>query len=75
MAAGSLSTVLHHLRHLAGTPGAAEPTDAQLLERFRQSRDEAAFAQFAVLFFWEGRRPARPRLLRGGCFRPCSSPD
>src|SRR5713226_3820019 len=42
MAAASLGTVLHHLRRLAGMPGAAEPTDARLLERFRRDRDEAA---------------------------------
>jgi RNA polymerase sigma factor (sigma-70 family) len=43
MAAGSLGTVLHHLRRLAGAP-VAEPSDAQLLGRFARDRDEAAFA-------------------------------
>jgi RNA polymerase sigma factor (sigma-70 family) len=44
MATASLDSVLHHLRRLAGTPRSGEPTDAQLLQRFAQKRDEAAFA-------------------------------
>src|SRR5262249_9668875 len=44
MATASLGSVLHHLRRLAGTPRAGEPTDAQLLQRFARQRDEAAFA-------------------------------
>src|SRR5260370_9163180 len=44
MATASLGSFLHHLRRLAGTPHAGEPTDAQLLQRFAQQRDEAAFA-------------------------------
>jgi DNA-directed RNA polymerase specialized sigma24 family protein len=44
MATASLGSVLHHLRRLAGTPGAAAPSDAQLLKRFAHCRDEAAFA-------------------------------
>ena len=36
--------VLQHIRRLAGVPHAAQPSDAQLLERFTARRDEAAFA-------------------------------
>ncbi len=36
--------VLQHLRRLAGPPPAAQPADAQLVERFTARRDEAAFA-------------------------------
>jgi RNA polymerase sigma factor (sigma-70 family) len=36
--------VLQHVRRLAGLPRAAQPPDAQLLERFTAQRDEAAFA-------------------------------
>jgi RNA polymerase sigma factor (sigma-70 family) len=43
MATGQLSTVLRHLHRLAGATGAAEASDAQLLERFAARRDEAAF--------------------------------
>jgi RNA polymerase sigma factor (sigma-70 family) len=42
MATGQLSTVLRHLHRLAGATGAAEASDAQLLERFAARRDEAA---------------------------------
>jgi RNA polymerase sigma factor (sigma-70 family) len=35
--------VLHHLRRLAGSPPAAQPPDAHLLERFTEHHDEAAF--------------------------------
>jgi RNA polymerase sigma factor (sigma-70 family) len=44
MAAGSLGSVLRHLRRLAGAPGTADPSDVQLLERFARNRDETAFA-------------------------------
>jgi RNA polymerase sigma factor (sigma-70 family) len=44
MAAGSLGSLLHHLRRMAGTARAAHPSDGQLLERFARDRDEAAFA-------------------------------
>jgi RNA polymerase sigma factor (sigma-70 family) len=38
------SLVLQHIRRLAGMPRAAQPPDAQLLQRFTAQRDEAAFA-------------------------------
>ncbi|MBL8798998.1 MAG: sigma-70 family RNA polymerase sigma factor, partial [Planctomycetia bacterium] len=44
MAYGQLGTVLQHLRRLLGAQEGADLTDAQLLARFRDSRDEAAFA-------------------------------
>jgi RNA polymerase sigma factor (sigma-70 family) len=44
MAAGPLSTVLHHLRGMLRVPP-AEPGDGRLLERFAQDRDEEAFAE------------------------------
>ncbi|MBY0522249.1 MAG: sigma-70 family RNA polymerase sigma factor [Gemmataceae bacterium] len=44
MADGQLGLVLRHIRRLIGTEGApADGTDAQLLERFVATRDEAAF--------------------------------
>ena len=39
-----LHSVLDHLRHVAGSPGADALTDRQLLHRFARQRDEAAFA-------------------------------
>jgi RNA polymerase sigma factor (sigma-70 family) len=39
-----LGTVLRHLRHLVGTEGFGELSDAQLLERFVSRREESAFA-------------------------------
>jgi RNA polymerase sigma factor (sigma-70 family) len=43
MASGQLSTVLWHIHQMVNTPRAAEQTDGQLLERFVERRDEAAF--------------------------------
>ena len=44
MAHGQLHTVLRHLHHLAGMPGAENLTDRQLLHRFTAQHDEDAFA-------------------------------
>jgi RNA polymerase sigma factor (sigma-70 family) len=44
MALEPFRSVLRHLRHLAGAPDADELTDRQLLERFANRRDDAAFA-------------------------------
>jgi RNA polymerase sigma factor (sigma-70 family) len=43
MASGQLSTVIRHLLHVVGAPAVGGLSDAQLLERFVRSRDEAAF--------------------------------
>jgi RNA polymerase sigma factor (sigma-70 family) len=43
MADARLAPLLRHLHRLAGPPGGAELTDAQLLERFALCRDEGAF--------------------------------
>jgi RNA polymerase sigma factor (sigma-70 family) len=43
MAHEPLRTVLHHLRRLGGVPDGSGVGDAQLVERFVRSRDEAAF--------------------------------
>jgi RNA polymerase sigma factor (sigma-70 family) len=43
MATGQLGTVLRHLHTLAVSPTTRDLTDVQLLERFRQDHDEAAF--------------------------------
>ena len=43
MAEARLAAVLHHLRHLGGTPGEGL-SDGQLLQRFAAGREEAAFA-------------------------------
>src|SRR5438552_3074102 len=43
MAGAQLQSVVRHLHRLAGPDGTAGLTDAQLLERFVASRDEAAF--------------------------------
>src|SRR5262245_25753291 len=52
MADGQVTTVLRHLRRLIDPPGAAGVTDADLLERFVRSRDEAAFE----LLLWRHER-------------------
>jgi len=44
MAKGELTTVLHHIRTLAGVHATRECTDQQLLEQFAKNRDEFAFA-------------------------------
>src|SRR5437764_15085718 len=44
MTSAQTGIVLQHLRRLAETGRAAEPSDGQLLERFTAQRDEAAFA-------------------------------
>jgi RNA polymerase sigma factor (sigma-70 family) len=44
MVNGQLDVVVRHLHRLAGTPGGAEPSDGQLLERFAGRGEEAAFA-------------------------------
>jgi RNA polymerase sigma factor (sigma-70 family) len=44
MANAQLSPILRLLRQIRSAGGAAEPSDGQLLERFAQQRDEAAFA-------------------------------
>jgi DNA-directed RNA polymerase specialized sigma24 family protein len=44
MTSAQAGLVLQHIRRLAGTRRAAQPLDAQLLERFTAQRDEAAFA-------------------------------
>src|SRR5437868_6056533 len=44
MTSAQTGIVLQHIRRLAGTSRAAQPPDAQLLERFAARRDEAAFA-------------------------------
>ncbi|HEV3258655.1 MAG TPA: sigma-70 family RNA polymerase sigma factor [Gemmataceae bacterium] len=44
MASGQLSTVLRHIRRLAGPDKAGGTTDGELLERFCVRQDEAAFA-------------------------------
>ena len=41
--AGPLQGVIHHLRGLAAAPGAVGLSDAELLERFLDRRDETAF--------------------------------
>jgi RNA polymerase sigma-70 factor (ECF subfamily) len=38
------SSVLHYLQKVAGSPGAGELDDDQLLDRFIAARDDAAFA-------------------------------
>jgi RNA polymerase sigma factor (sigma-70 family) len=43
MASGQFSTLFRHLRRVAHPRAAGDLTDAQLLERFVQGRDEAAF--------------------------------
>src|SRR5205085_2834204 len=43
MASGQLSTVLRHIRKLAGPEKAGGMTDGELLERFAVRQDEAAF--------------------------------
>jgi RNA polymerase sigma factor (sigma-70 family) len=43
MASGQLSTVVRHLHQLREAAHAGELTDAQLLERFRAQREQAAF--------------------------------
>jgi RNA polymerase sigma factor (sigma-70 family) len=43
MTSDQASLLLQHIRRLAGARGAAQPPDAQLLERFAAQRDEAAF--------------------------------
>ena len=43
MASGQLSSVLRHIRKLAGARAAGTLTDGQLLERFTLGQDEAAF--------------------------------
>lgn len=44
MSNAQAGVVLQHLQRLAGRQSAAQPPDAQLLERFTTRRDEAAFA-------------------------------
>jgi RNA polymerase sigma factor (sigma-70 family) len=44
MANAQLAVVLRHIRRLAAKPDAEEPTDGQLLDRFVNSREQAAFA-------------------------------
>jgi RNA polymerase sigma factor (sigma-70 family) len=44
MTSAQAGLVLQHIRRLAGTRPAAQPPDAQLLERFTTQRDQAAFA-------------------------------
>src|SRR4051794_38396797 len=44
MASGQLDGVLQHLRGLVAADGLAGLSDGELLERFVQRRDEAAFA-------------------------------
>jgi C-terminal peptidase prc len=44
MATASLRSVVHHLRRLAGDPSLAGAGDRELLERFAERQDEAAFA-------------------------------
>src|SRR5205823_1039932 len=43
MATGQLTTLVRHLRRLAGTLPEDSLSDRQLLERFAAQRDEAAF--------------------------------
>src|SRR5262249_32096674 len=43
MASGQLNTLMRRLRRMVGPREAGGMTDAQLLERFVQGRDEAAF--------------------------------
>jgi RNA polymerase sigma factor (sigma-70 family) len=43
MASGQLNPLIRHLRRVVRPRGADGPTDAQLLERFVQGHDEAAF--------------------------------
>jgi RNA polymerase sigma factor (sigma-70 family) len=43
MADAELRAVVHHLRHMAAPGGVGALNDAQLLHRFVQTRDEAAF--------------------------------
>jgi RNA polymerase sigma factor (sigma-70 family) len=43
MGSGQLSSVMRHIRKLAGMPGSRNQTDGQLLERFTVAQDEAAF--------------------------------
>src|SRR5262245_65471896 len=45
MSAATLDTVLRHLHRLVGAPTAEQALDSELLERFVQSRDGAAFAE------------------------------
>jgi RNA polymerase sigma factor (sigma-70 family) len=61
---GPLSTLVPHLRRLAGEATGADPTDTQLLQQFVATGDEAAFATLV-------RR--HERLLRAACRRavPC----
>src|SRR5919205_253884 len=44
MAKGQLSAVVQHLRHLVESHRTRDQSDGQLLESFRERRDEAAFS-------------------------------
>jgi RNA polymerase sigma factor (sigma-70 family) len=44
MASGQLDVVLRHIHQLAGTPSAEAVRDGQLLQRFAEAGEEAAFA-------------------------------
>jgi RNA polymerase sigma factor (sigma-70 family) len=44
MASGQLGRVVHYLRRMAAPDGSGDLSDGQLLERFADQRDEAAFA-------------------------------
>src|SRR5262249_46340139 len=41
---GAPALLLHYLRGVTRTPGAVEPTDGELVRRFADRHDEAAFA-------------------------------
>ncbi len=43
MATASMHSAMGHLRRMIGKLGAAESSDAELLDRYTQNRDEAAF--------------------------------
>src|SRR5262245_13476815 len=45
MTTATLDTVLRHIHRLVGVPGAGPTPDSELLGRFVQGRDEAAFAE------------------------------
>src|SRR5262245_28229473 len=45
MTTATLDTVLRHLHRLVGTPAVEQALDGELLERFVQCRDQAAFAE------------------------------
>jgi RNA polymerase sigma factor (sigma-70 family) len=66
MATGQLSTVLGHLRRLAGGTDGGDLTDAQLLERFATGNQEAAFAALVQRY--------GPMVL-GVCRRILHNPD